>query len=113
MNYTLDKLLESKCAPISHESAPLNLTDIEHLRELTPNWQYCATENVLSQTFHFDHYSKVIEVVNLIAKVADKEDHHPDMYVSYGRCKVSYSTHSVNGITINDFICAAKVDQLV
>lgn len=113
MNYSLDKLLDSKCELISSKSDSLNLTDIEHLRELTPHWQYCATENMLSQTFHFKTYQEVINLVNLVAEVANEQNHHPDMQVSYNRCKVNFSTHSVNGITINDFICAAKIDHLV
>ncbi len=51
--------------------------------------------------------------VNALAWVAHPEDHHPDLAVSYNRCAVRFNTHSVGGISINDFICAAKVDALL
>lgn len=110
MNESLDKLLDAHCRPITQNESPLNLTDIEDLRELTPSWQYCANENVLCQTFRFRDYKSTIAFVNVAAEVADNEDHHPEMEVGYNRCKINFSTHSVNGITMNDFICAAKID---
>ena len=51
--------------------------------------------------------------VNALAWIAHVEDHHPDLAVSYSRCTVRFNTHSVGGISINDFICAAKVDALL
>jgi len=51
--------------------------------------------------------------VNALAWIAHTEDHHPDLAVSYDRCVVRFNTHSVGGISINDFICAAKADALV
>ena len=112
MNQSLDKLLESKCQPVNDENLALNLSEIETLRKLTPRWQYCATENEITQTFHFKKYSQTIEFVNKVANIAEQEDHHPELEVSFSRCKVRYSTHSVNGLTENDFICAAKIDSL-
>ncbi len=111
MNESLDKLLHTQCRAIKQNESPLNLTEIEDLRELTPHWQYCANENVLCQTFRFESYRATIDFVNLAAAVADAQDHHPEMEVGYNRCKINYSTHSVNGITLNDFICAAKIDE--
>jgi 4a-hydroxytetrahydrobiopterin dehydratase len=49
--------------------------------------------------------------VNAVAQIAHAQDHHPDMQVSYNRCTISWSTHSVQGLSINDFICAARTDQ--
>ena len=51
--------------------------------------------------------------VNAVAWVAHVEDHHPELLVSYGGCRVRFNTHSVGGISVNDFICAAKVDALL
>ncbi len=50
--------------------------------------------------------------MNALAWIANAEDHHPDLAVSYSRCVVRFNTHSVQGISVNDFICAAKVDAL-
>jgi len=111
MNDQLDKLLRSNCQQLDNENLPMNLSEIEEFRKLVPHWQYCATENALCQTFRFENYSATIKFVNQVANVAEQQDHHPELIVSYNRCKVNYVTHSVNGITLNDFICAAKIDQ--
>jgi 4a-hydroxytetrahydrobiopterin dehydratase len=50
--------------------------------------------------------------VNAVAYVADREDHHPDLEVGYDHCRITWSTHSIGGLSENDFICAAKVDRL-
>ena len=111
MNAKLDKLLSSSCRQLDSQTTPLNLSQIEKLRQGVPQWQYCATENVLEQTFRFNNYRETIDFANLVANIAETEDHHPDMVISYNRCKVTYSTHSIDGLSENDFICAAKIDQ--
>ena len=69
--------------------------------------------DVISKTFMFENYYETIAFVNATAWVSHHEDHHPDMSVHYNRCKVAYSTHDAGGITLNDFICAAKIDALI
>jgi 4a-hydroxytetrahydrobiopterin dehydratase len=66
----------------------------------------------IAKTFNFKDYYHTMAFVNAVAWVANREDHHPDMEVGYNRCTVLYSTHSVGGLSKNDFICAAKVDAL-
>ena len=112
MNDDINKLLNGHCRHYSNEEGPLNLSQIEHLRQLTPVWQFCANDNVLSCIFRFKRYSDTINFVNHVASIAEAQDHHPDLLVTYCRCKVIYTTHSVNGVTENDFICAAQIDAL-
>lgn len=107
----MNNLTKKQCRAYRKDESPLNLSQIEERRSFTPEWQFCATENELSQTFHFDNYQQTIDFVNLVANISHKQDHHPLMEVSYNRCKVCYCTHSVNGITDNDFICAALIDE--
>lgn len=109
----INKLLSAPCRTISSEEGAMNLADIQAQRELTSLWHYCAEENELRRTFHFDSYMATIRFVNKIAEIAEANDHHPDLFVNFKRCKVAYSTHTVNGVTINDFICVAKIDQLI
>lgn len=108
----INKLLNAKCRPIKSGEKSMSLAEIQSQRALIPLWQYCAEENELCRTFHFDDYKATIAFVNQVAEIAEQHDHHPDLTVNYNRCKVGYSTHSVNGISINDFICVAAVDQL-
>ena len=62
--------------------------------------------------YRFANYHETIAFVNAIAWVSHHTDHHPDLEVGYNRCRVAYSTHSVGGISLNDFICAAKIEAL-
>jgi 4a-hydroxytetrahydrobiopterin dehydratase len=81
----------------------------EHLARL-PGWAH--TGDRIEKTFRFANYFETIAFVNALAYVAHREDHHPDLGVHYDRCEVAWSTHSAGGVTLNDCICAAKVDEL-
>ncbi len=75
-------------------------------------WQLIDSGNVLQKEFRFKDYYQTIAFVNVIAWIANRENHHPDLEVGYNRCQVNYTTHEVNGLSINDFICAARIDAL-
>ena len=84
---------------------------VSELLSQVPNW---ARDGVkISRTFEFKNYFETIAFVNALAWIAHAEDHHPDLTVGYKTCVVVYSTHSVSGLSENDFICAAKMDALV
>lgn len=67
-----------------------------------------SRRSTTSRTFH-----ETIAFVNALAWVAHREDHHPDLSVGYNRCAVRFNTHAVGGLSVNDFICAAKLDALL
>ncbi len=69
--------------------------------------------DAISKTFSFKNYYETMAFVNAVAWVSHREDHHPDLEVGYNRCRVRYSTHSVGGLSENDFICAAKAEALM
>ena len=94
-----------------HESA-MDQAQIEQHLALTPLWTLIATDNLIRRSYRFKNYYATIEFVNRLAEVAHSEDHHQELSVSYNSCIVSYNTHTVNGVTENDFICAAKLDRL-
>ena len=112
MNDDINKLLNKQCHLVSKKEGAMNLSQIEEIRHLTPQWQFCANDNVLSRIFHFDSYPQTIEFVNSVAEIAEAQNHHPELLVTHNRCKVFYKTHTVNGVTINEFICAAHIDAL-
>jgi len=66
----------------------------------------------LRKTFRFANYYETIAFVNAIAWVAHRQDHHPDLSVHYNRISVTWSTHDAGGVTLNDCICAAKIEQI-
>ena len=81
-----------------------------HLKN-APGW--ALTDGSIEKTFSFKNYFETIAFVNALAWICNTQDHHPDLAVSYNRCVVRFNTHSVGGISINDFICAAQVNELV
>ena len=66
----------------------------------------------IEKTFRFGNFFETMAFVNAVAWIANAEDHHPDLEVGYDYCRMIFSTHSVGGLSENDFICAAKVDAL-
>jgi 4a-hydroxytetrahydrobiopterin dehydratase len=67
----------------------------------------------LEKTFSFKNFHETMGFVNAVAFIANAEDHHPDLALSYGKCTVRFNTHDVNGISVSDFFCASKVDALL
>lgn len=111
MTITATELAARRCA---HQTTALDQTAIaQHLAAL-PEWT--IADGKLARNFAFKDYYQTLAFVNAIAWVIHAEDHHPDLAVSYNRCGVKFDTHSVNegrgGLSINDFICAAKVDAV-
>ena len=74
---------------------------------------WALVDGAIQKRFPFPDFHRTIAFVNALAWIANAEDHHPDLLVSYDHCTVRFNTHSVGGISINDFICAAKVDALL
>ncbi len=67
----------------------------------------------LEKTFSFKNFHETMGFANAVAFIANAEDHHPDLALSYGKCTVRFNTHDVNGISVSDFLCASKVDALL
>lgn len=63
--------------------------------------------------YHFKNHYETLAFVNALAWVSHRTDHHPDLLVGYNQCRINYWTHAANGLSINDFICAAKADALL
>ena len=75
-------------------------------------WSLVPGGKAITRTYTFQNYYETMAFVNATAWISHAEDHHPDLEVGYNRCKVTYSTHSVGGLSANDFVCAAKVEKL-
>ncbi|MBL8308678.1 MAG: 4a-hydroxytetrahydrobiopterin dehydratase [Rubrivivax sp.] len=103
-------LAARRCQPLEGQ-APMVPGEIERHLSGAPGW--ALVDGAIEKRFPFPDYHHTLAFVNALAWVAHAEDHHPDLRVSYGSCTVRFNTHSVGGISINDFICAAKVDALL
>jgi len=86
--------------------------EIEAMVQLARVDGWSLRDGALEKRFDFADFHHTMAFVNAVAWVAHGEDHHPDLAVAYNRCTVRYRTHSVGGLSLNDFICAAKVDAL-
>ena len=104
------KLAQQHCRPLEGESAMTPYEIRKHL-EMVSGW--VLVDGSIEKTYEFANYHETIGFVNALAWIANREDHHPDLAVSYDRCAVRFNTHSVGGISLNDFICAAKLDALL
>jgi 4a-hydroxytetrahydrobiopterin dehydratase len=103
-------LLTQKCRALEGSAAMDETTVHAHLAQV-PGWQ--RRDGAIEKTFAFKDYYETIAFVNALAWICNAEDHHPDLSVGFSRCVVRFNTHSVGGITLNDFICAAKANALV
>ena len=103
-------LLGMTCKPRS--GAALSRAEAELLLHEIPGWSLNDAANEITRTWKFGNYYETLAFVNALAWVAHREDHHPELGVNYNRCTVRFSTHSVHGLSENDFICAAKIDAL-
>lgn len=111
----MSDLAKKTCKPVSKQDPALHADEIANfLKQVNQHWQLHAENTALiSREFKFKNYYETMAFVNAIAYIAHKEDHHPDIEVSYSKCLVKYSTHAITGLSENDFICAAKIDELV
>jgi len=99
------------CQPISDGTPALSDHDIGHLLSHVDGWS--AGDGHIEKTYRFEDHYQTIAFVNAVAWISHREDHHPEMIIGYDSCTLRYNTHTVNGLSRNDFLCAAKADHLV
>jgi 4a-hydroxytetrahydrobiopterin dehydratase len=91
-------------------AARLSAAETAAQLRVLPGWSPAG--GAIEKTFRFAGYPETIAFVNAVAAIAQREDHHPDLSVHYDHCTVAWSTHSAGGVTLNDIVCAAQVDDL-
>ena len=93
------------------EVRALSSEEVIRLLEKVSGWS--LTDGAIAREFHFTDFSSAIEFVNKVAALAEKEDHHPDITVSYDKVRLTLSTHKVGALSCKDFMLAAKIDRLM
>ena len=107
---TAADLAKRKCKNCEGGVSPLTADEVARLLKQLDGW---ALDNgMITKTYAFKNYYQTTAFVNATAWVSHREDHHPDIVLGYNQCRVSYVTHAINGLSENDFICAAKLDAL-
>ncbi len=107
------ELLEKRSRELPSGTPPLPVTVITRYLAELPGWALESDGRRIAKTYEFKNFHETMEFLNALAWVVHREDHHPDLEVSYKRCRVTYSTHTVGGVSENDLICAAKIDALM
>ncbi len=109
----MNELTRKKCVPCEGGVDPLSRPQAESLmKQLQPEWILADDGHSLHREWKFRNFYHTMSFVNAAAHIANAEDHHPDLEVGYGYCRMKYSTHAIGGLSENDFICAAKIDAL-
>ncbi|MEO6422432.1 MAG: 4a-hydroxytetrahydrobiopterin dehydratase [Candidatus Nitrotoga sp.] len=108
---TFCDLANKKCKPCEGGVQPLSQDEISILIKQLDSW--VQSDLTICKTFEFKNYYQTMAFVNAVAWLSHREDHHPDLTVSYSKCHIEYSTHAIQGLSENDFICASKVDALL
>lgn len=106
-------LSERHCKPCEGGVEALTPDQVSEELAKVPGWSVSADTKTIHRYFHLSGFSEVMAFVNALAAMADREGHHPDVHFGYNYCKVEFTTHAINGLSENDFICAAKVNQLM
>lgn len=106
-------LTEKKCVPCEGYVPPLNREQALKLLAEISGWEINSNAKEISREFQFKNFFRTMAFVNAVAWIANQENHHPDMEVSFDRCKIRFSTHAIKGLSENDFICAAKINKLL
>ena len=91
----------------------MTLEEAQEMVREVPRWEILDEGQALRRIFTFANHHELMAFVNAVAWISHREDHHPNQQLGYGRCELIYTTHAVEGLTENDFICAAKVDALL
>lgn len=108
----MSNLADKRCVPCEGGVPPLTLAQARDLMPQIPEWTLSEDGTRISRLFGFKDFAKALEFANKIGGVAEREWHHPDLKVSWGKVEVILTTHSIRGLSENDFIVAAHIDLL-
>ena len=110
----MSDLVKQKCEACRADAPRVTDDELPDLLKQIPDWQPITTESVLklNKVFNFKNYAEAISYTNKIAELAEEEDHHPAILLEWGKVEVTWWTHKIGGLHKNDFIAAAKTDQL-
>jgi 4a-hydroxytetrahydrobiopterin dehydratase len=109
----VSELAQKKCRPCEGGMPPLTVAAARALLgQLASDWRLSDDGRAIRREFAFRDFYRTMSFVNALAHIANIEDHHPDLEVGYNYCRVSFTTHAIQGLSENDFVCAAKLDLI-
>lgn len=107
-------LAKQKCVPCESDIPPLTEDETSQLMGEVPNWQLVKSERIprLRRTFDFKNFVTALEFTNKIGELAEDQGHHPVIELTWGEVTVQWWTHNIKGLHKNDFIMAAKTNEV-
>jgi 4a-hydroxytetrahydrobiopterin dehydratase len=108
-----NQLATQHCQPRKGPEHALDQAEATRLLLQLPGWQLHAHGHGIVKDFRFDDFHRTLGFINAVGFMANRQDHHPDIEAGYGHCQLLWSTHDVGGLSLNDFICAARVEALL
>ena len=106
----MNDLTKKRCIPCENGEAKLDINKIKEYLPLVENWLLIG--DTIKRDFKFKDFKEAVGFVNKVEDIAESEGHHPDIYIFYNKVNLSLSTHAAKGLTENDFIMAAKINNL-
>jgi len=107
-------LINKKCVPCEGGTSPLAGAELDRYISMVRGWGLSTTRDSIHKEYIHPDFKKAMLFVNAVAMVAEEEGHHPDILIfGYNKVKITLFTHAINGLSENDFIMAAKIDELI
>ena len=111
----MNELIKKKCVPCEGGVIPFDISEIHKYQKKVDGWDIIKNNKdiyFLEKNFKFKNFEKSQKFVNEVGKISEEEGHHPDIAFGWGYAKINITTHSIQGLSENDFILAAKIDQI-
>ena len=111
----MTKLSEKKCIPCEGGILPFDISEIHKYQKKVDGWDIFKNEKniyLLEKKFKFKNFLESQKFVNEVGRISEEEGHHPDILFGWGYAKINITTHAIEGLSENDFILAAKIDQV-
>ncbi len=105
-------LAEQVCIPCRGDTPPIPPERIAKMLKLVPGWTLKKGPDQIERTYQFKDFKRAMEFVNKVTDIAESQDHHPDIFIHWNEVTLTFWTHAINGLFGNDFIVAAKIDEI-
>lgn len=110
--YSRMTLAEKKCVPCEGGTTPLTRAEAEKLMSQLKDWKLWPDGKTIAKSLKFKNFAEAFAFATKVATLAEEENHHPDLLISWGRVEIELSTHAIGGLSENDFILGAKIDLI-
>ena len=110
----MNDLTKKKCIPCEGGVIPFDVSQIHKYQKKVDGWDIIKNKDLfmLEKSFTFKNFMDSQNFVNKVGEISEKEGHHPDIIFGWGYAKINITTHAIKGLSENDFILAAKIDQI-